>query len=76
MAGRRVEMGFEGGTILRLTVEEAAAQELVGSLANGSGWRSVEADEGTHWLNLAELVYIRLVPGEPARVGFGGSEGR
>lgn len=74
MAGRRVEMGFEGGTILRLTIEEAAAQELVASLANGAGdWRSVEADEGTHWLNVNELVYIRLVPGEPARVGFGGS---
>jgi hypothetical protein len=67
-------MGFEGGTILRLTVEESAAQELVGSLANGgSDWRSVEAEEGTHWLNVSELVYIRLVPGEPARVGFGGS---
>jgi hypothetical protein len=74
MAGRRVEMGFEGGTILRLTIPESAAQELVGSLANGSGdWRSVEAEEGTHWLNVSELVYIRLVPGEPARVGFGGS---
>ncbi len=74
MSGRRVEMGFEGGTILRLTIEEAAAQELVGSLANGGNdWRSVEAEEGTHWLNVSELVYIRLVPGEPARVGFGGS---
>lgn len=74
MGGRRVEMGFEGGTILRLTIEESAAQELVGSLTNGGGdWRSVEADEGTHWLNVSELVYIRLVPGEPARVGFGGS---
>jgi hypothetical protein len=67
-------MGFEGGTILRLTIEESAAQELVASLANGGGdWRSVEAEEGTHWLNVSDLVYIRLVPGEPARVGFGGS---
>lgn len=74
MSGRRVEMGFEGGTILRLTIEESAAQELVASLTNGGGdWRSVEADEGTHWLNVSDLVYIRLVPGEPARVGFGGS---
>ena len=74
MAGRRVEIGFEGGTILRLTIGEDAAQDLVASLANGSGdWRSVEAEEGTHWLNVGELVYIRLVPGEPSRVGFGGS---
>jgi len=74
MAGRRVEIGFEGGTILRLTIAEDAAQDLVGSLANGRGdWRSVEAEEGTHWLNVGELVYIRLVPGEPSRVGFGGT---
>ena len=73
-AGRRVEMGFEGGTILRLTVPEQAAQDLVAGLGNGDGdWRSVEAEEGTHWLNTGELVYIRLVPGEPSRVGFGGS---
>jgi len=72
MAGRRVEIGFEGGTVLRLTVEEDAAQSLVGSLGNGSGWRSVEADEGTHWLNAGEFLYVRLVPGEPSRVGFGG----
>lgn len=73
-AGRRVEMGFEGGTILRLTIEEQAAQDLAASLGNGDGgWRSVEAEEGTHWLNTGELVYIRLVPGEPSRVGFGGA---
>lgn len=71
---RRVEIGFEGGTILRLTLEEQAVQDLVTGLGNGDGdWRSVEAEEGTHWLNTGEFVYIRLVPGEPSRVGFGGS---
>ena len=73
MAGRRIEIGFEGGSVLRLTVAEGAAQELVGALGNGDGWRSVEAEEGTHWLNTGEFLYVRLVPGEPSRVGFGGS---
>lgn len=71
--GRRVEIAFEGGTILRLTMEEGAAQELVAGLGNGGDWRTVEAEEGTHWLNVGEFVYVRLVPGEPSRVGFGGS---
>jgi len=72
--GRRVEIGFEGGTILRLTMEEGAAQGLVAGLGNGQGdWRTVEAEEGTHWLNADEFVYVRLVPGEPSRVGFGQS---
>jgi hypothetical protein len=73
MAARRIEIGFEGGTILRLTVEEPVVQDLVGSLQNGGGWRSVEAEEGSHWLNAGELLYVRLVPGEPSKVGFGGS---
>jgi hypothetical protein len=74
VAGRRVDLGFEGGTIVRLTVEQASVDELVAGLGNGGGWRSVESEEGTYWLNLAELVYLRLVPGEaPPRVGFGGT---
>jgi hypothetical protein len=75
VAGRRVDLGFEGGTIVRLTVEEGAVDGLVAGLGNGgSGWRSVDAEEGTYWLNLGELVYVRLVPGEaPPRVGFGGN---
>lgn len=71
-AGRRVDLGFEGGTIVRLTCEQSVVDGLVGGLTNGGGWRSVESDEGTYWLNLGELVYVRLVPGEaPPRVGFG-----
>lgn len=70
---RRIEIAFEGGTILRLTVEEQVANDLVAGLGQNGDWRSVEAVEGTHWLNQSELLYIRLVPGEPSRVGFGGS---
>jgi len=72
MSERRMELGFEGGNVLRLTVADPAAQQIVESLRDGGGWRSVEAVEGTHWINLSELTYVRLVPGEPGRVGFGG----
>ncbi len=72
--GQRVDIGFEGGTILRLTMEESAARDLVGGLGSGGGgWRTVDAEEGTHWLNLGELLYVRLVPGAASRVGFGGT---
>jgi hypothetical protein len=75
MATRRVELGFEGGTVLRLTVDEAVAAEVTAGLAAANGaWRSVEAEEGTFWINQEELIYVRLAPGEaPGRVGFGGS---
>lgn len=75
MATRRLELGFEGGTVLRLTVESTVADQVTADLgANGSGWRSVEAEEGTFWIDQSELIYVRLPPGEvTGRVGFGGS---
>jgi hypothetical protein len=69
---QRLELGFDGGAVLRLTVEESAATDLLGSLSGDSDWRSIEAEEGTHWLNMEEILYIRVVPREPGRVGFGG----
>ena len=76
MATRRLELGFEGGTVLRLTVDTSVAEDMTASLsANGdSSWRSIDAEEGTYWIDQRELIYVRLPPGEaPGRVGFGGS---
>jgi hypothetical protein len=44
-------MGFEGGTVLRLTIDETAVDELTGGLG-ADGWRSLEADEGRVWINV------------------------
>ena len=76
MPTRRLELGFDSGTVLRLTVEEAVSDALTGALAadNGPAWRSIEAEEGTFWIAEKELLYVRLAPGEVSgRVGFGGS---
>jgi hypothetical protein len=75
VATRRLELGFEGGTVLRLTVEEAVGDEFTTSLSGGaSSWRSIPSEEGVFWINPGELVYVRLPPGEaPGRVGFGDS---
>ena len=60
MATRRLELGFEGGTVLRLTVDEAVSTEVTGALSGQAqpGWRSVEAEEGTFWINEGELLYV------------------
>lgn len=72
MAARRIELGMEGA-VLRLTVDEAAIGALTGALADGK-WHEVAAEEGNHWVNLDEVKYVRVVPGEVGnRVGFGGS---
>ncbi|MFP5452241.1 MAG: hypothetical protein ACLGG9_10910 [Thermoleophilia bacterium] len=73
MATRRLELGFEGGTVLRLTVDEALVGDVPGSILSGSGrWASVSADEGTLWVDRDRIVYVRVPPGEVSgRVGFG-----
>lgn len=75
MATRRLELGFEGGTVLRLTVDDAVAAKLTGGLSGDDGsWSAVEAEEGAFWVDRGKLIYVRLPPGEPhGRVGFGGS---
>jgi hypothetical protein len=75
VATRRLELGFEGGTVLRLTVDDAVISALTGGLAGENGsWSSVEAEEGAFWVDRRKLIYVRLPPGEPhGRVGFGGT---
>ena len=74
MATRQLELGFEGGTFLRLTVEDAVATAMTDALKNGNGpqWREIVAEEGTYLIDQSELLYVRLPPREPGRVGFGG----
>lgn len=70
MAARRIELGFEGGAVLRLTVDEDAIAQLTGALA-ADGLHRVDADEGEHWVRTGEVQYVRVVPGEVGpRVGF------
>lgn len=72
MAGRRVEMGFDGGTVISVTMEEPEIKDLTESLPSSDGWRTVTTEEGTYWVNVGELVYVKMAPGEVGRVGFGG----
>jgi Fe2+ transport system protein FeoA len=66
---RLIELGFTGGTVVRLSVEDAAADELASALDQG-GWRQVEAEEGRYSLNVGEALYLR-VESRSTRVGFG-----
>ncbi len=68
---RQIEIGYEGGIIVRLTLDEATAETLLGAV-EGGGWHRVDAAEGTHAVNLEQAVYVRLED-KPDRIGFGGS---
>jgi hypothetical protein len=65
----RVDIGFIGGQVLSLRLEEAALDGLRRSLQGGSGWQDLEAEDGRVALDLAKVAYVRLDSGQH-NVGF------
>lgn len=74
MASRRLEVGFEGGSVLRMTVSEGSLEEVTGALSPDAGRAQVEAEEGAFAIRLDKIVFVRIEPGDVSRVGFGGSD--
>lgn len=71
MATRRLELGFDGGTVLRITVDEGVVGSLTAALGGGeSGWREVATDDSTCWIALSQLRYVRVPSEGPRGVGF------
>ncbi|MCB0882371.1 MAG: hypothetical protein KDC33_09190 [Thermoleophilia bacterium] len=72
MASRRLELGFDGGTVLRVTVEESVVSSLTSGLAgDASGWVEVATDDSTCWVRMSQLRYVRVPAEGPKGVGFG-----
>jgi hypothetical protein len=69
MAAHRVDIGFIGGQVLSVRLEEGALKGLRKALQDGSGWHDLEADDGQVALDLNKVAYLRLDSGEH-KVGF------
>jgi hypothetical protein len=69
MAAQRVDIGFIGGQVLTVRLEEGSLKRLRKSLENGPGWHDLESDDGQVALDLGKVAYVRLDSGEH-RVGF------
>ena len=70
---RRIELGLEGGGVLLLTVGDSDVASLRGALG-GTGFHDVSSEEGDHAVDLAKVVYLRVLPGEvTGRIGFSGA---
>ncbi|MEZ5079464.1 MAG: hypothetical protein R2878_02135 [Thermoleophilia bacterium] len=72
MATRRLELGFTGGGVTQVTINEEAVAVLTSTLGSGSGWTEITGVEDSTWVNLDALVYVRVPPPGAGRVGFGG----
>jgi hypothetical protein len=66
----RVDIGFSGGQVLSVRMQEAAYQDLRKELSKGSeGWHEVKTEDSELVLHLNQVVYIRLDI-EQHKVGF------
>jgi hypothetical protein len=69
MAAQRVDIGFIGGQVLTVRLEEGSLKRLRKSLDDGAGWHDLESEDGEVALDLGKVAYVRLDSGEH-RVGF------
>jgi hypothetical protein len=71
MAAGRVEIGFSGGQVVAVRINEDKAKELRKALDKADGWADIETEDGAVALDLREVVFVRGAPGEH-RIGFSG----
>jgi hypothetical protein len=69
MVTRRISIGFQGGQVVSLRVDEKQWKALGEALGN-VGWHEVESEDGPLMVNLAEIAYVSADTGDP-HVGFG-----
>ncbi len=65
----RLTIGFQGGQVLPLRVQEEQVRRLGEALGSG-GWFEIESEDGQVRLDLSQVVYVRSDT-EEQRVGFG-----
>ena len=69
----RIEIAFEGGTIVGALVPTAGVDELERALAGATeGTVVLDADDGRYTIALRRVLYVKRFARE-ARVGFGAS---
>ena len=66
---RRVEIGFAGGQVVGLRLEQARLDELRKAVERGEGWYDLETADGQVALDLSKVVFVGTATGRPG-IGF------
>jgi hypothetical protein len=67
---KRIALGFHAGGALALRLPADKLAELQKLLTAGeTGFREIEAEDGTVLVNLAQVIYLR-VESDEQRIGF------
>ena len=65
---QKVEIGFEGGQVVAVRLDEDELKDLRKQVEKG-GWHDVETEEGVLSIYLGKVAFLRIDSGEH-RVGF------
>ena len=66
---RRVDIGFQGGSVLSLRVTEDSYAALKTALGGSERWHEIESEDASVTIDLPQVIYVRLDT-ERDRVGF------
>jgi hypothetical protein len=70
-SAERVSIGFNGGQVVEVKIEDSTLRDLRKALEKGDGWLDLDADEGMVAIDLSKVVFIRSAT-TPQRIGFSG----
>ncbi len=67
-AAQRVEIGFEGGQVVSVRLDDDALKDLRKHVEKG-GWYDVRTEDGVLALYLGKVAFLRIDSGEH-KIGF------
>jgi hypothetical protein len=65
---QKVEIGFEGGQVVPVRMDEGELKDLRKKVEQG-GWHDVETEDGVLSIYLGRVAFLRIASGDQ-RVGF------
>jgi hypothetical protein len=70
-SAERVSIGFSGGQVVEVRIDDGKLKDLRKALEKGDGWIDIEAEEGAVAIDLGQVVFIRSAT-TPQKIGFSG----
>ena len=70
-SAERVSIGFSGGQVVEVRIDDGKLKDLRKALEKGDGWLDLDAEEGMVSIDLGQVVFIRSAT-TPQKIGFSG----
>jgi hypothetical protein len=70
-SAERVSIGFNGGQVVEVRIDDGKLKDLRKALEKGEGWLDLDAEEGMVAIDLSKVVFIRSAT-TPSKIGFSG----